>query len=167
MMGLTILGLFHTAISLVALVCGIAALVRDREISPRNRVGQVYLVATLITAVTALGIFQHGGFGPPHALAIMTLGALALGTVAAMLPFFGRASRIIQAVTYSSTILFHLIPGVTESSTRLPPGAPLVASADAPVLLAVFGVLLAGFLVGLALQIRWLLRTAGQRTLTD
>jgi uncharacterized membrane protein len=157
-MGLTTLGVFHTAVSLFALFSGIWALARDKEISPTNRLGQFYLVTTLISAATGLGIFQHGGFGPPHVLALLTLAALAVGMVAATSGPFGRASRYIQTISFSSTILFHLIPGVTETSTRLPRGAPLVASPDAPVLQGVFLVLLVAFLIGVALQIRWLRR---------
>ena len=159
MLGLTTLGVFHTAIALVAVVCGFIALARDKEISPNNRLGQVYLVLTLVTALTALGIFQHGGFGPPHVLALLTLVALAVGTVAATSPLFGRASRYVQAISYSATVLFHMIPAVTESSTRLPPGAPLVASQDAPVLQAVNLALIVVFLVGATLQVRWLRRS--------
>ena len=152
MLGLTTLGVFHTAIALVAVVCGFIALARDKEISPTNRLGQVYLISTLVTAVTALGIFQHGGFGPPHVLAVLTLVALAVGTVAASSQLFGRAARYVQAISYSSTMLFHMIPAVAESSTRLPPGAPLVASADAPVLRVIDLALLVAFLVGATLQ---------------
>lgn len=94
--------------------------------------------------------------GVPHGLAVLTLVALAVGTAAARSRLFGGASRYVQAASYSSTILFHMIPGVTESSTRLPPGAPLVASADAPVLKGVCGVLLVAFLVGAIRQARWL-----------
>ncbi len=156
MFGLTTLGVFHTAISLVALVCGVWALARYKEISPRNGLGQIYLVGTFITAATGLFIFQHGGFGPPHVLSILTILALAVGTVAATSGLFGRASRYVQAISYSSTIFFHLIPGVTETTTRLPRGAPLVASPDEPVLKTVALVLLVLFLIGLALQLRWL-----------
>ncbi len=156
MTGLTTLGVFHTAIGLAALVSGFIALARDREISARNRLGQFYLAATLITALTALGIFQRGGFGPPHVLAVLTLAALAVGTLAAFSTLFGRASRYVQAISYSSTLLFHMIPGVTESLTRLPPGAPLVASAEAPALRGLYGALLVVFLIGVTLQVRWL-----------
>jgi uncharacterized membrane protein len=159
MLGLTNLGVFHTAIALVAVVCGFIALARDKEISPRNRLGQVYLVLTLVAAVTALGIFQHGGFGPPHVVALLTLVALAVGTVAATSRLFGRGSHYVQAISYSATVLFHMIPAVTESSTRLPPGAPLVASQDAPVLLAANLALLVVFLIGATLQARWLRRS--------
>ena len=156
MLGLTPLGTFHTAIGLVALVCGFVALARDKEISSSNRLGQAYLVTTLITAVTALGIFRHGGFGPPHVLAILTLVALGLGTVAATSSLFGQSSRYVQAVSYSITILFHMIPAVTESATRLPPGTPLAASQDAPILKAVDLALLVAFVIGVTLQLRWL-----------
>jgi uncharacterized membrane protein len=156
MAGLTPLGIFHTAISLVAIVCVVVALVRDKEISPRNRIGQTYLAATLLTAASGLGIFQHGGFGPPHALSLMTLAALAVGITASYSTVFGSWSRYVRLVSFSSTVLFHAIPGVTETLTRLPAGAPLVASAEAPVFQKIYGVILVAFLAGLAAQIVWL-----------
>jgi uncharacterized membrane protein len=156
MLGLTPLGLIHTAISLVALVCGFWALARDWEISPRNGLGQTYLIATFLTAASGLGIFQHGGVGPPHVLSILTILALAIGTVAASSRVFGRASRYVQAISYSATIFFHLVPGVTETGTRLPRSTPLFASAEASELRAVVLVILVVFLVLLALQLWWL-----------
>jgi uncharacterized membrane protein len=154
--GLTALGVFHIAISLVALASGFAALAKHREISFMNRAGQVYLFTTLVTAATALGIFRHGGFGPPHALAVMTLAALIAGSIAAGTPLFGRWSRYVQALSYSSTILFHLIPGVTETLTRLPHGAPLVSSPGDPVFRGIYVGLFAAFLVGVTIQLLWL-----------
>jgi uncharacterized membrane protein len=153
MLGLSTLGLIHTAISLVALVTGFILIVRDKAISPRARFGPTYLVATLLTALTALGIFRHGGFGPPHVLAILTLVALALGATASYSGSFGRASRYVEAACYSATFLFHLVPGFTETLTRLPAGAPVAASDQAPVLQAINGVLLVLFLAWLAWQI--------------
>jgi uncharacterized membrane protein len=154
--GLSTLGAIHTAISLVALASGFVVLIRDREISPKTRLGQTYLVATLITALTALGIFRHGGFGPPHVLAILTLVALAVGAAASYSGLFGGASRYVQAVCFSSTFLFHLIPGFTETLTRLPAGAPIAASQDAPLLQAIDAPLLGVFLAGLVAQMVWL-----------
>jgi hypothetical protein len=89
----------------------------------------------------------------------MTLAALVIGTVAAMTAVFGRASRYLQAIAYSTTIFFHLIPGITETSTRLPRGAPLVASAEAPELRVVALILLIALVIGLTFQLRWLRRT--------
>ena len=156
MTGLTTLGVYHTAFAVVALFCAFFALLRDREISPRNRVGQIYIMTTAVTAATALGIYQHGGFGFQHVLAILTLAGLATGTLAVFTGFFGVSSRYVQAISFSTTILLHLIPGVTEMLTRLPLGHPLVTSYSAPALKVALLLLLVAFLVGLTLQIRWL-----------
>ena len=156
MFGLTSLGTFHTAISLIAVAAGLIAFVRDKEISPRNWVGKIYVITTLITVVTGFGIFQHGGFGKPHALGILTLVVLAIAAVAGSSNLFGRASRYVQSVSYSATFFFHMIPGITEPPTRLPLGAPLLPNADAPALQAATAVLLVAFLIGATLQVRHL-----------
>ncbi len=132
MLGLTSLGTIHTAISLIAVVAGLIAFVRDKEISPRNGVGKIYVIATVLTCLTAFGIFQHGGFGKPHALGIITLVVLGVAYVAGYTKLYGRLSPYIETVSYSATFLFQMIPGITETSTRLPLGAPLVANAQAP-----------------------------------
>ena len=155
MLGLTTLGAIHTAISLVALVSGIWALVRDRQIV-LNRLGKLYLVATALTAATGLVIFEHGGFRIGHAFAILTLIVVVLGTVAATSTLFGRASRYIQATCYSSTMLLHMITGIAETATRLPPDAPLITAENASLFEEIIGGLVLLFLVGLAFQLRWL-----------
>ena len=73
MFGLTPLGIIHTAISLVAVVAGFFALIRDHEITASNLVGKIYIVTTALTCLTAFGIFQHGGFNKAHVLGIITL----------------------------------------------------------------------------------------------
>ncbi len=70
MLGLTSLGLVHTAISLVAVVAGAIALFRYRRIAWATLAGKVYIATTALTCTTGFGIFQHGGFGKPHALGI-------------------------------------------------------------------------------------------------
>jgi uncharacterized membrane protein len=154
MFGLTPLGTFHTAVSLIAVGTGLVALIRDRQISPKTRLGQTYLVTTLITVVTGFGIFEHGSFGKAHALGVLTLIVLAIAAVAGRSRLFGRAGPYIETVAYSATFFFHLIPGITETSTRLPLGAPLLSSQEAPELQAATAVLFVGFLIGAALQVR-------------
>lgn len=162
MFGLTSLGVFHTLIGLIAVAAGLVALIRDKEISPRNSLGKIYLVTTVVTCVTAFGIFQHGGFGKGHALAILTLLTLVVAAIAGYTRLFGRASRYVETVSYSATFLFHWIPAITETSTRLPPGAPLASSPEAVGLQAATGVLVTLFLIGATLQVR---RLRGTRPL--
>ena len=155
--GLTPLGVVHTAISLVAVAAGAIAFLHYGKIPPAYAVGKVYIITTILACLTALGIFQHGGFGKPHALAILTLVVLAVAAVAGRTSLFGRASAYVETISYTLTFLFHMIPAVTETSTRLPLGAPLLASADAPELQKAAGVLLVLFVLGAAWQV-WRLR---------
>ena len=143
---------------IIALLSAGFALARFKEISPRTRSGQIYLATTLITAGTALAIFQHGEFGPGHLLAVMTLVALAVGTVAATMKPFGKLSRHVQAVSYSATLFFHCIPAVTDGLLRLPVGNPVLTSIEDPILKMCYLGLLALFLVGVSLQLRWIHR---------
>lgn len=152
------LGWFHTAMGIIALVSGAITLAKFKEISLQTRSGQLYLVTTLITAGTALAIFQHGTFGPAHVLAVMTLLALAIGTLAATIKPFGKLSRYVQALSYSATLLFHCIPAVTDALMRLPVGNPVLASIEDPVLKMCYLGLLVLFLVGVSLQLRWIYR---------
>jgi uncharacterized membrane protein len=156
MLGLTTFGTIHAAISLVALVSGFWALARDQEMTSHTPLGRTYLIATLLTALTGLGIFQHGGFGPPHVLSLLTLPALAVGFAASVTGVLGRRSRHLQAICYSATLLFHMIPGFTETLTRLPAGPPVFADAEAPGLRTIYAALLVVFVVGLVLQLHWL-----------
>jgi len=141
MFGLTTLGIFHTAISLVAVGAGLIALLRDRQITLNNTIGKTYVILTAITALTGFGIFQHGGFGKPHVLGIMTLVVLAVAIVA-------------ETLACTTTLFFHMIPGITETATRLPLGAPLAAGPDAPLVQRTVGVALVLFLIVGTLQVR-------------
>jgi len=155
---ITLLGWFHTVMGIVALFTGGFALAKFREITLETRSGQIYLATTFITAATALAIFQHGFFGPAHVLAVMTLLALAVGTVASMTNLFGKLSRYVRALSYTATLLFHCIPAVTDALMRLPVGDPFLTSIEDPILKMCYLVLLVIFLVGVSLQLRWIHR---------
>ena len=89
---------------------------------------------------------------------------LGIAWVAGRTTLFGRASAYVETIGYTATFLFHMIPAVTETTTRLPLGHPLLASAEAPELQTAAGVLFLLFLIGAAWQV-WRLR--GQRTAQD
>ena len=153
MLGLTTMGIIHTAISLVAVAAAVIALFRDKEINPRNGLGKTYVVTTVLTCLTGFFIFQHGGFGKPHALGIITLLVLALAWVAGNKKVFGRVGPYIETVSYSLTLFFHMIPAFTETSTRLPVGAPWASGPDDPGLQTAVGIAFLVFLVGATAQI--------------
>jgi uncharacterized membrane protein len=154
MLDLTNLGVLHTAIAIVAVAFGAFSLARDKSISWRTRVGQTYVVTTVITCVTGFGIFQHGGFGKPHVLGVMTLVAFAIAFVAARTSTFGRASRAVETVAYTTSFFFHFIPGLVETTTRLPIGDPLIADREGPELQAAAGIVLLVCAIVCTLQVR-------------
>ena len=153
MFGLTTLGVVHTAISVVAVGTGLVELARHGAITPARRAGRIYINATVLTCVSGFGIFQHGGFGKPHALGVITLVVLVVAALAPRTRWFGRAAPYVETLLYTLTFFFHLVPGITESLTRLPDGKPLASGPDDPLVLRWVGVSLALFVVGAALQV--------------
>ncbi len=152
-LALTPFGVFHTVISLVAIAAGAWALARDKEIV-LNWLGKLYLMATAFTAATGLMMFRHDVWRIGHSFSVLTLAVLAIGTLAATTPLFGRASRYVQAFFYSSTMLIHMITGLAETLTRLPPGAPLITAANSFLFKDIISGLVLLFLVGTAFQFR-------------
>ena len=151
-LGLTNLGAVHTLISLVALGAGAWALIRDKAIVPDNGLGKTYVWATVLTCLTGFGIFRHGGFGPPHMLGIITLLVLGLAAIA-WRGRLGKASAYVATASYTLTFFFHMIPGFTETFTRLPAASPLFAGPDDPALQKTIGVVFVAFLVGGTVQL--------------
>lgn len=162
MFGLTPLGVIHTAISLVALAAGFLALLRDREISPGTLLGRTYVWTTVLTCISGFGIFEHGGFGKPHVLGLVTLLVLGLAALSSARQVFGKASPYVATIGYSATLFFHTIPGLTETFTRLPLGSPLFSSPEDPDLQKVVGAFFLLFVLGATLQARRLFNRPSQ-----
>jgi uncharacterized membrane protein len=153
MLGLTPLGAFHTAISLIAVVAGFVALAREREISTRSTAGQIFFGGTVISCLTALGIFQHGGFGIPHVFAIVTLVVLAVALTAERAAALGWLSRYVATVGYSFALFLHFVPATVETLTRLPAEAPYLANPEDPKAQPIIGFFFLIFLVGATIQV--------------
>ncbi len=150
----TTLGWVHTLLSLVALASGIAALASRGEITADTGLGKTYLVTTALTALTAFGIFRHGGFGPGHILAILALLAIGAGLYLGRNAVAGSWRQVGSSVAISFTLLCHLIPGATETLTRIPAGHPFADSPQSPALRGVFLGLLVAFFILAILQTR-------------
>lgn len=154
MFGLTVLGMVHTAISLIAVFAALVALWRHGEIALASRAGRLYVWMTVLTCVTGFGIFRHGGFSNAHALGLATLVVLGAAVVAEKLRLFGRATDYVRAIGYSVTLFLHTIPALNESFTRLPVDAPLFTGPDDPALQKVVGVFFLILIAGAFLQAR-------------
>lgn len=156
---ITLLGWIHTVIAIIALIAGFYTLAVYKVIKPEHRSGQLYLVCTLIaaiTAITALMIYQHGGFGPAHALAVLTLLALCGGFAVTRIPALSKIAEYFQALCFSGTLLFHMIPAITDGLLRLPVADPVLTDPEDPLLKMFYLLFVATFVVGYVLQVVWI-----------
>lgn len=159
---ISLFGWFHTVIGVLALLTGFYTLARYKLIKFSNRSGRAYLVLTLIAAASALAIYKHGGFGVAHALAVLTILAVLVGFAAEKMRLFGSLSRYIQAASYSATLLFHMIPAITDGLMRLPVESPLVTKLEDPLLRGFYLAFLVTYVVGFSLQVILLRRTGDE-----
>ncbi|MFT5767851.1 MAG: putative membrane protein [Halioglobus sp.] len=153
---MTLLGWIHTIIAIIALVAGFYTLAINKVITLKNKTGQIYLVCTLLAAISALMIYNQGGFGPAHILAILTLLALFGGFFVTKISAFSKIADYFQAFCFSGTVLFHMIPAITDGLLRLPAGDPILTSIEDPILRNFYLLFVGIFLVGIVLQFIWL-----------
>jgi len=147
------LGWAHTIVGIIAVLVGFYTLAKHRLIEWQHRTGKVYLLSTLFVAATAMMIFQHGGFGIAHILAILTLLALVAGAITEKTQLLGKLSPYFQALCYSATLLFHMIPAITDGLMRLPVGDPVLTNIEDPLLKKFYLAFLLTFIVGYTAQV--------------
>jgi uncharacterized membrane protein len=152
MFGLTNLGVVHTAISLLALAAAVVCFVRYGGIRLDSSAGRSYFWLTVLTCVSGFPIMQHGGFGKPHALGVVTLIVLAIVAMASKRKAFGAWSPYVETIGLSLTVFFHMIPAIAEGGTRLPPNNPWLGHPEEPVALMATGICFLAFLAGAAYQ---------------
>jgi len=157
---MTLLGWFHTVLGVGAVLSGFYTVAKYRVISLAQPSGKLYALLTLVVAGSALGIYNQGGFGIAHILALLTLAALACGVVMEKTRLFGAASKYFQALGYTSTLLFHMIPAITDFLRRLPIGDPFIDSFEDPLLRQFHLAFLVVFVFGLVTQVVWLRKQA-------
>jgi len=150
---MTLLGWFHTIMGTAALLLAVGAISRHGVIKASTKLGGAYLVVTVVVAGSALGIYNQGGFGIAHILALLTLGAAFAGFLLERFNILGGLSKYFQAIAYSATILFHMIPAITDFLRRLPVGDPFIDSFDSPVLQGFHLAFLALYIVGATAQV--------------
>ena len=152
---MTLLGWFHTILGILAVLSGFYTLYKYKVISTEESSGRLYVLVTLLVAGSALGIYNQG-FGVAHILAVLTLIALAGGYIIERFKWFGSFSKYFQALGYTSTLLFDMIPAITDFLRRLPVGDPFIDSFEDPLLLNFHTAFLFIYLLGLVAQMIWL-----------
>ena len=148
----------HTGCGIAAILIGAYALNKYKVISFSERAAKIYLLLTLITASTALAIYNQGGFRIAHVLAILTLLALMAGTIVEKTYMLGSLSKYFFTLCYTSTFLFHMIPAITDTLRRLPVGDPFASSLDDPLVVSFHVLFFVIFVFSYVWQVQWLKR---------
>ncbi len=153
--GISLIGWIHTITGSLAIFIGIYILYKYKLIAYSLHSGKIYIFLTGISAATSLFIFNKGGFNLAHLLGLFTLFALFIGFIFEKKQIFG-ISRYFQAFSYSATLLFSLIPGISEVFTRLPSGNPIAQSIFDPILQKTFLLLTFLYICLIAYQSYWI-----------
>ena len=156
-MDISFIGWIHTLIALIAILSGAYSLKKYTIIETKNFSAKIFIVTTIIAAITALLIYKRG-FGVGHLLAIITLLAVIFGYINERGLFFGFLTPYFQTVSYSALLLFHMIPGITEILRRFPPDNPIVidSNVDHPILISFYITFFISYLIITTNQIIWL-----------
>ena len=157
---MSLYGWFHTVVGIFALLSGFYSLVKYKVIDSQNTSAKIFLICTLVAAVTALTLYKQGGFGVGHMLAVLTLLALIVGRINEQGLIFGWLAPYFQAICYSSLFLFHSIPAITDGLRRLPVGDPVITTLTDPLLMNFYAAFFSIYLVVLVLQMIWIKRSA-------
>ena len=156
-MDISFIGWIHTLIPLIAILSGAYSLKKYTIIETKNLSAKIFIITTIIAAITALLIYKRG-FGVGHLLAIITLLAVIFGYINEKGLFFGFLAPYFQIISYSALFLFHMIPGITEILRRFPPDNPIVidSNVDHPILISFYITFFISYLIITTNQIIWL-----------
>ena len=151
-MEISFIGWIHTILGTLAILIAIFIIATQGFITVKNSLGKFYLIATVITAATALMLYKNGGFNLAHLLAVFTLIAIFLGLASEKYNILG-ISKYLQAMSYTGSVLFHLIPGIAEVNKRLPLDNPMSLSVDDPINIRYY--LIFTLICGITILIQW------------
>ncbi|MBS1602905.1 MAG: hypothetical protein JST42_09570 [Bacteroidetes bacterium] len=153
-MGLSHLGIFHTAIGVAAIVAAVISLINNGKIDLSKLAGKIYFYCTLITSLTALGLSSVKGVNPGHILALLIVLLISVAYFLYTRKKGNNRYRFIENFFLTFSFFLSLIPTVNETFNRLPVGHPWAHGPKDPLIgktLLLFFIL---FIIGSFLQFR-------------
>jgi hypothetical protein len=154
---LSLLGVVHTAISLLPVGAALYSFFRFGGIKPETRSGRIYLGGLALSVITAFGLSSTGGLNPGHLLGVVALVAASSTPLVSSMQFLGRTRPYLSTFALSFSFFLLLVPGIAETVTRLPAGHAFASGPQDPVVARTLLSWLVIFIIGFALQ-AWALR---------
>ena len=165
----SVLGIIHTAISILAIIAGVIALVRYGKINMTSSPGRAYIWLTILTCITAFPIMKLGHPTAGHYLGIIILGLISVGLYAPKVSSLKKVADYIQVIAISTTLFLSMIPTTVETLTRVPIGKPIASSPADPLITKVLLVFVVLYIAGVTyqlLKLRKAKKSAGTPTVT-
>jgi hypothetical protein len=150
---LSVLGIIHTIISILALFAGFTCLYRTGKINPLAYFGRLYVFFTILTCLTALPIMKTGHFTGAHGLAIFVLILLPIGKYVKNIRSLIKYADYIQILVMSATLFLSCIPAIVETLTRLPIAHPIARGPNDHIIQTGLRILTIIFLGGVSYQL--------------
>lgn len=141
------LGWIHSLACLAALGLGAWVFATPKGTPAHRRLGRAYLIAQLALNLSALGVYRLGVFFFPHVLALITLGLIAVGWLAARLH---QPRPVWRYVHLSAMILSYYLligGGVNEVYLRIGVLRDYVSVNGGQVIGQTHGLVMLGFLI--------------------
>lgn len=153
-MGLSILGIFHTVIGIIAIVAAVIGFIKNGKIDLSQLTGKIYFYLTLVTSLTALGLSKHGGFNAGHIFALFIVVLILTAYFLYFKKKGNNRARFFENILLSFSFFLSLVPTVNETFTRVPVGHPLAKAPTDPIIGQTLLVLFVLFIVGSVFQFR-------------
>lgn len=150
---LSILGIIHTAISVLAIFAALYGLYLYGRIDPKTIPGKSYIWLTVLTCLTGLPIMRFGHPTAGHYLSIILFILLPIGIYVPRIRFLGKLGEYIQVIVMSATLFLSFIPAVVETSTRLPISHPIANGPNDPLIQKSLTALMVIYVMGVIYQI--------------
>jgi hypothetical protein len=155
-MALSNLGIFHTAIGVIAIGAAVTAFIKSGKIDLSKLPGKVYFYFTLITSLTALGLSSVKGFNPGHVLALLVIALVSVAYFLSTKKLGNNKARYVENFLLSFSFFLSMLPTVNETFTRIPVGHPLAQGPNDPLIgktiLLLFILLIAGSVLQFRIQ---------------
>jgi CDP-diglyceride synthetase len=155
-MALSNLGIFHTAIGVIAIGAAVTAFIKSGKIDLSKLPGKVYFYFTLITSLTALGLSSVKGFNPGHVLALLVIVLVSVAYFLSTKKLGNNKARYVENFLLSFSFFLSMLPTVNETFTRIPVGHPLAQGPNDPLIgktiLLLFILLIAGSVLQFRIQ---------------
>ena len=153
-MGLSYLGIFHTAIGIIAIVAAVIDFIKRGKIDLNRLTGKIYFYLTLITSLTALGLSKHGGFNPGHVFALFIVILISIAYFLHRKKQGNNRARFFETFLLSFSFFLSLVPTVNETFTRVPLGHPLAKAPTDAIIGQTLFALFVLFVIGFVFQFR-------------